>query len=93
MIYIVLPSLGRPSQNLHFMGSWSRMKPMNITINGSPKQLNDGVNLEALVRDLCVNPAHVIAELNGTIIAAPERPNTKIKDGDRLELVTFVGGG
>ena len=69
------------------------MKPMNITINGSPKQLNDSVNLETLVRDLCKNPAHVIAELNGAIITAPDRANTKIKDGDHLELVTFVGGG
>ena len=93
MIYIVRVPLGRPSQNLHFTGSWSKMNAMNITINGSPKQLNDGASLEAVVRDLCTNPAYVIAELNGAIIAAPERPNTKIKDGDRLELVTFVGGG
>ena len=93
MIYIVQPSLGQPSQNLHFTGSWSRMNAMNITINGSPKQLNDGASLEAVVRDLCKNPAHVIAELNGAIIAASERSGTKVKDGDRLELVTFVGGG
>ena len=66
---------------------------MKITINGSPKQLNDGVNLEAIVRDLCKNPVHVIAGLNGTIIAGPDRPKTKIKDGDCLELVSFVGGG
>ena len=93
MIYIVQPSRGPPSQNLHFTGSWSRMNPMNITINGSPKRLNDGTDLEALVRDLCANPAHVIAELNGAVIAVSERSGTNVKDGDRLELVTFVGGG
>ena len=66
---------------------------MKIIINGSPQQLNDGADLEAIVRDLCKNPAHVIAELNGAIIAGPDRPGTKIKDGDHLELVSFVGGG
>ncbi len=66
---------------------------MNVTINGSSKQLDEGTNLEDIVRGLCGNPAHVIAELNGAIIAGPRRPTTKIKDGDRLELVAFVGGG
>ncbi|MBI3315234.1 MAG: sulfur carrier protein ThiS [Candidatus Omnitrophica bacterium] len=66
---------------------------MNIILNGSPKHLNDGVHLEDIVRDLCKNPAHVIAELNGAIVASCERPVTKVKDGDRLELVAFVGGG
>ena len=66
---------------------------MNIILNGSPKRLREGVHLEDIVRDLCKNPAHVIAELNGTIVSGPDRSATKIKDGDRLELVAFVGGG
>ena len=66
---------------------------MNITINGTPKQLAENANLEDIVRGVCKNPTHVIAELNGTIIASTDRPNTKIKEGDCLELVSFVGGG
>ena len=66
---------------------------MNITINGSQKQLKENATLEDIVRELCQNPKHVIAELNGAIVDSAHRPNTKVKEGDRLELVSFVGGG
>ena len=69
------------------------MSGMTLTINGQPKTIPDGTSLQAAVALLCKDPAVVIAELNGTIIeqtawaAAPLNPN------DRLELITFVGGG
>ncbi len=79
-------------QDLHFWPSSSTMGSMNIILNGTSQQL-DSANLEDIVRRVCKNPAHVIAELNGDIIAGTERPKVTLKDGDRLELVSFVGGG
>ena len=65
---------------------------MNITINGIVKNLNVS-NLDELVRAFCPNAAIVISELNGTIIPGAERSKTAVKDGDAVELVSFVGGG
>ena len=66
---------------------------MNITINGKPHPLNTTKNLTDIVNDYCKNPKHVITELNGTIIPSEKWALTSLKEGDTLELVTFVGGG
>ncbi len=41
----------------------------------------------------CIIIALVIAELNGTIIEKPLWPATGLNPNDKLELITFVGGG
>lgn len=46
-----------------------------------------------IVSTFCRQPKHVISELNGTIIPCDQWAKTSLKDGDALELVTFVGGG
>ena len=66
---------------------------MNIILNGSPKYFAEAVHVEDVVRSLCKNPAHIIAELNGSIVPKTARGTTPIKEGDQLELVSFVGGG
>ncbi|MDE1921441.1 MAG: sulfur carrier protein ThiS [Candidatus Omnitrophica bacterium] len=66
---------------------------MNITINGTPRQLTNDGNLSDIVSALGKQPRHVITELNGSIIPSQMRGQTRLKDGDSLEIVTFVGGG
>ena len=66
---------------------------MNITINGTAKELNQSVLLTELVNQYCKNPKHVIAEVNGEIINPSLWPQKSISDGDAIELVGFVGGG
>ena len=66
---------------------------MNITINGKQHPLNAAQNLTDIVNAYCKTPKHVISELNGSIIPSDKWANTSLKDGDTLELVTFVGGG
>jgi len=66
---------------------------MDIKVNGAPKHIADTLSLAELVRCYCKNPQHVIAEVNESIIKRPEWDTTTIADGDRVELVTFVGGG
>ena len=65
---------------------------MQITINGQLKQMT-AANIHETVALLCKNPQHVLAELNGSIIAKENWSTTVLKDGDTIELVTFVGGG
>jgi len=66
---------------------------MNITINGTHQQLSSEKNLTDIVASFCKQSRHVITELNGTIIHSDQWPQTRLQDGDTLELVTFVGGG
>ena len=66
---------------------------MNITINGTSRQLTLSQNLSEIVGTFCKQPKHVITELNGKIIPCNQWGKTILQDGDALELVTFVGGG
>ncbi len=69
---------------------------MKIQLNGELKTINDSNGeffLEGLVAYLGYQPQLVVVELNGAIINPQEWVNTKIKDGDCLEVVTIVGGG
>tara|TARA_Y100001968_G_C19361117_1_gene719876 strand:+ start:1020 stop:1232 length:213 start_codon:yes stop_codon:yes gene_type:complete len=69
---------------------------MKIKLNGEIKTIkhSDGeFLLENLIKQLGYQPQLVVVELNGIIINPLEWINTKIKEGDSLEVVTIVGGG
>tara|TARA_B100000965_G_scaffold117364_1_gene96896 strand:+ start:251 stop:469 length:219 start_codon:yes stop_codon:yes gene_type:complete len=69
---------------------------MNLKLNGEIKTIkhsDEELLLENLITQLGYQPQLVVVELNGIIINPQEWINTKIKDGDCLEVVTIVGGG
>ncbi len=66
---------------------------MKITLNGKTRELTNALNLENVVGQFCKDKNPVIAELNGEIIKNPLWEETLIKEGDIVELVSFVGGG
>ena len=68
---------------------------MQLKINGEIKTINNSNEelLKALLENLGYKPQLVVVELNGEIISPKVWTNTKIKDGDCLEVVTIVGGG
>ena len=69
---------------------------MKLKINGEIKTINNSneeLALEALLENLGYKPQLVVVELNGEIISPADWTNTKIKNGDCLEVVTIVGGG
>ena len=69
---------------------------MKLKINGEIKTIgnsNEDFLLEDLVEHLGYKPQLVVVELNGEIINPKVWINTKIKNGDCLEVVTIVGGG
>lgn len=49
--------------------------------------------LAALIESLSMKPDRVAVELNREIVPRDRWPQTPLKDGDRLEIVHFVGGG
>jgi thiamine biosynthesis protein ThiS len=65
---------------------------MNLTINGET-QSSSAETLGALVEQLGMTPDRVAIELNREIVPRDKWPQTPLHDGDRLEIVHFVGGG
>jgi len=65
---------------------------MTLTINGETRTLS-AETLSALVDQLGMKPDRVAIELNREIVRRDDWPQTRLKDGDRLEIVHFVGGG
>jgi len=66
---------------------------MKITLNGQVIELPNAQYLQNVVKRFCTDKNPVIAELNGEIIKNPLWEKTIIKEGDTIELVSFVGGG
>jgi sulfur carrier protein len=64
-----------------------------IRLNGEPRAIAPGTSVDALVRQLGLRPEVVAVELNERLVARDLRVTTVLRDGDRVEVVTLVGGG
>lgn len=66
---------------------------MILHINGEPREFPEGLTLAALVQHLGMKADRVAVELNLEIVPRAGWEQTQLKDGDKLEIVHFVGGG
>ena len=64
-----------------------------MLINGEEKSLTQPISLESLLTQLGYRRQLVAVELNGSIIKQAAFSSTTITDADKLEIVSFVGGG
>jgi sulfur carrier protein len=70
--------------------------PMKLQINGEEREFANAVlpfTLAALIETLGMKPDRVAVELNRDIVSRAQWPETALKEGDKLEVVQFVGGG
>ncbi len=66
---------------------------MNIALNGELKQVPDGVTVLGLLEFLKIQHQRVAVELNEAIVKKDRYGETALKDDDRVEVVSFMGGG
>ena len=66
---------------------------MQITLNGAAKTLDREMTVTELLATLDVHPVRVAVELNEEIVPRKNYDERAVTSGDRLEIVTFVGGG
>ena len=66
---------------------------MKLTVNGESMDLPSGTTAAALLESLKLNPGLVVVELNLDILKRDELAGASLKEGDRVEIVHFVGGG
>ena len=66
---------------------------MNLVVNGEPRDAPPGATVLALLESLGCPPGRVAVEVNGEILKRAEFGRARLRDGDRIEVVQFVGGG
>ncbi len=66
---------------------------MQITLNGEPFEIERPLSLVDLLRSLDIDPRRVAIEHNLSILKRPTFADVVVKEGDRIEVVNFVGGG
>ncbi len=66
---------------------------MKVTVNGAERSVPDGFTLGQLVRELGLEKNPIAIELNLQVVPRARHGETPLAEGDRLEIVTLVGGG
>lgn len=66
---------------------------MQVTINGEPRRLDGALSVEGLLALLGIEPRKVAVERNLEIVPKSTWGATALAEGDRIEIVQFVGGG
>jgi thiamine biosynthesis protein ThiS len=66
---------------------------MTLSINGEPRNFPSGLTVASLVAHLGMKADRVAVELNLEIVPRSNWDTTALQDGDKLEIVHFVGGG
>ncbi|MGC5772960.1 sulfur carrier protein ThiS [Paenibacillus pabuli] len=67
---------------------------MNIVVNGQSMQIEDSLNrVDKLLQSFNLQVKTVVVELNRQILTQEYHETTVLRDGDRIEIVHFVGGG
>lgn len=66
---------------------------VELTVNGKKRTATDGATITTLLDELQINPLRVAIQLNQQIIKREMYERTPLREGDMLEIITFMAGG
>ena len=66
---------------------------MNIYVNGESRDIPSGTTVARLLDELRMQPRFLAVERNFELVPRGRHPECVLEDGDKLEIVTLVGGG
>ncbi len=66
---------------------------MKLTLNGDPFDTSKADTVQDLLDELGIEAVRVAVEVNLTIVKKADYAAFKLKEGDNVEVVNFVGGG
>ena len=66
---------------------------MNLLVNGEPRQVREGSTVRDLLQELKVTAERVAVEVNAEVVRKARHAEHRLNEGDKVEVVTFVGGG
>ena len=66
---------------------------MEISVNGQAKTVGEAITVSGLLQELGLTTGRIAVELNREIVPRAEHATTRLAAGDKVEVVSFVGGG
>jgi sulfur carrier protein len=66
---------------------------LTILLNGQERQIAGGTSVARLLADLGLAVGHVAVEVNLELVPRARHADQQLAEGDRVEVVTLVGGG
>lgn len=66
---------------------------LKVIVNGQDRQLAEGTTIADLLVELGLDPRMLAVERNLTLVPRAQHAETELATGDRVEVVTLVGGG
>ena len=66
---------------------------MQMQVNGEQRTVPSGLTVAGLLKELDIRPDRVAVELNLTILDRSEFDRRSLQEGDRIEIISFIGGG
>ena len=66
---------------------------MKLQVNGETRAVNEEISLAELLEQSELAPQRVAVEVNRELVRRADYSDTRLREGDRIEIVTFVGGG
>ena len=72
---------------------WYHLLAMRIIVNGEAREVAEGQSVASLLTDLGIQAERVAVELNLKIVDRRTFTGTSLRDGDRVEVIGFIGGG
>ena len=66
---------------------------ITVTVNGESRQISTKTTMSELLVELHVNARYCAVERNRELLPREEHEQTELDEGDRIEIVTLVGGG
>jgi len=66
---------------------------LRLVVNGEGREFAPSISLEELIKSLGLRRETVVAEVNRSVVHAMSHSETRLAEGDQVELIQFVGGG
>ncbi len=66
---------------------------MRIIVNGEEREAAEQTTISTVVEQLALQPERLAVERNREVVRRAEWPRTVLAEGDKLEIIHFVGGG
>jgi thiamine biosynthesis protein ThiS len=66
---------------------------VNVRVNGEPQTVDEPITVGEYLRSKGLDPVRLVVEINRNIVKRETFDTTGLGEGDRIEILHFVGGG
>jgi sulfur carrier protein len=68
-------------------------RPMRVFVNGEPQEIGDDITVAGLLKEMQITLQYGAVAVNRKVVRKKDHEATRLKTGDRIEIVRPVGGG